>query len=684
MYYARPAVYLERTDATASETVVLRTDIAAFVGIARRGPLDMPVPVESFRQFQAHFGEFTGAGYLAYAVRGFFENGGRRCWVVRVANRDDIGGAQAAAATLADVAGRPALQVEASSPGTWGNALTLEWMLESGATAISRPAETTARYAVVGSTGGFERGTLVRIEQPGRPTVYRIISAVDGERRRLYWIHPEPAGGLPSDRALTEMDLTQPLRLSRVAYGVTVRESGRVRAVYRNLHLVSGHERFIGRVLAAPDDRPYWLRQGEWERPPWLRPGEWERPADLPRPAEPIRVRSLVEDGSAIPRPLAFTPGTAITLTRGSDGLALLGEYDFVGEPVASGDSDFARRRKTRGLQALVGAEEIALVAMPDILIHPDPDPVYQPQPQPPENPCLPCPPPAPIRTVHQPVPPGELPPAFDHAAIARLQAALLAHCETQGDRFAVLSLPYGLATDAGRSREELLLWRQQFETRYGALYLPWMEVVEPRGTASTRRIPACGHVTGAIAGTDLAAGVHRAPGNLPLFGVTDLGRVFDDTDHGELNLAGLNVVRGEFGRPPMLAGARTLSHDPDWRFINIVRLVLTLKKAIGIVVRDIVFEPNDATTRAAVTASLIALLQLFFERGAFRGATPEQSYFVRCDDVTTPAEARDSGQLIALVGIAPAAPCEFIVLRVGREHNTLSVTLFESGETRP
>lgn len=272
----------------------------------------------------------------------------------------------------------------------------------------------------------------------------------------------------------------------------------------------------------------------------------------------------------------------------------------------------------------------------------------------------------------------------LDNAAIARLQAALLDHCEAQGDRFAVLSVPYELATDAARAREELSLWRDQFETRYGALYVPWLEVVEPRGTAPTRLIPACGHVTGAIARTDLASGVHQAPGNLPLFGVADLGRAFDDADHGELNRAGINLVRGEFGRPQTLAGARTLSHDPDWRFINIVRLVLTVKKAINVIMQDIVFEPNNTVTRTAVAASLIALLQLFFERGAFRGTTPEQGYFVRCDDVTTPPEARNSGQLIALVGIAPAAPCEFIVLRIGREHNTLSVALFEPEEIRP
>ena len=84
------------------------------------------MPVESFRQFAAHFGEFTGAGYLAYAVRGFFENGGHRCWVVRVANLDAAGGARVALTMLNDTAGRPALRIAASSPGTWGNALSLE------------------------------------------------------------------------------------------------------------------------------------------------------------------------------------------------------------------------------------------------------------------------------------------------------------------------------------------------------------------------------------------------------------------------------------------------------------------------------------------------------------------------------------------------------------------------------
>ena len=673
MRYSRPAIYLERPDASSPDQLSLRSDIAGFVGIARRGPLDTPIPVESFRQYLSHFGDFDGAGYLPYAVGGFFENGGKRCWVARVASRDEVGGAAPAALVVPELSGSPALRIEASSPGTWGNALSLEWMQESGARVVSHPAESTERHAGVASTAGFSCLDLVRIEQPGSPPFHRVVAAVDAERRRLYWLHPEPGSGLPTDRALTGLDPGRPLLIERLAYRLTVREGGRVAAVYRDLQLTPGHPRWIGDVLAAQDLRPDWL------------PGPLvARSSGLPRPPEPVVVKSLLASPGTIPEPLAFAVGVPLALSGGTDGLDLLSETDFIGEPATPGDSDVVRRRKTRGLESLAGCEEIALLAMPDIHLLPAPDPQYEPLPAPVVNPCRSCPPPPPARTVHQPLPAGELPAGFSADSIARLQAALLDHCERLGDRFAVLSVPLSLAADPARSREELFAWRDQFETRHGALYLPWLEVVDPRDTARTRRIPGCGHITGAIARTDLTAGVHRAPGNLPLAGVSDLSRAFDDDAHGDLNLAGLNVLRGEFGRLPLLAGARTLSHDPDWRFINVARLVLVLKKAIDLTLRWIVFEPNNHDTRAAVTASLTSLLQGFFVRGAFRGATSEESYFVRCDDATTPPQEREAGRLIALVGIAPAMPCEFIVLRVGREHNTLSVALFEPEGLHP
>lgn len=677
MKYSRPAVYVERADALGPPPVVLRTDIAAFVGIARRGPLDTPVPVESFRQFAAHFGEFTGAGYLAYAVRGFFENGGRRCWIVRVANNDAAGGAHAASVAVFDTAGRVLFRVYASSPGTWGNALKLDVGTESGATAIGLAGEGTPRYARVNAVAQFERGALVRIEQIGAPALFRVVSAVDPKTRRIYWVHPSRAKALPTDRAVTGLNLAEPVRITGIAYSVTVREAGIVRAVYRDLHLAHSHPRYAPRVLKPPSYTPHWLRD-ETD----------EEVSDLPRPAEPIVIGAPEEeygdalaDEWAIPEPIDVTPGTALALSGGTDGLTTLAPFDFIGEAVVPGDSDFVKRRKERGLQRLTAIDEVALVAMPDVLIRPEPDPVYEPVPPPDVNPCVWCPPPPPQREVHQPLPSGELPPAFSEEDMARMQAALLEHCESMGDRFAVLTPPLRLASDLTVSREEIIAWRARFDTRYGALYLPWLDVIEPRRTAATRRIPACGHVTGAIARTDVTWGVHRAPGNVSLDGVTNVSRQTDDTEHGECNVAGLNVIRGEFGRPPVIGGGRTLSADYYWRFINITRLVLLVKKAIEVLVRWAVFEPNDQPTRATIAATITALLMLLHERGAFKGATPEESFFVRCDEVTTSREERDAGRLIALVGIAPAAPCEFIVLRVGKQRNTLAVTLFEEVE---
>src|SRR6476469_3265107 len=102
--FRTPGAYYERVDAGSPQVAPLRTDIAGCAGIAERGPLDLPVPVQSWRQFVSWFGDVTPVGYLAYAVRGFFENGGARCWVVRVASRDPVGGAEPASVTLRSAA----------------------------------------------------------------------------------------------------------------------------------------------------------------------------------------------------------------------------------------------------------------------------------------------------------------------------------------------------------------------------------------------------------------------------------------------------------------------------------------------------------------------------------------------------------------------------------------------------
>src|SRR5215470_8996503 len=124
--YDTPGVYYRRADVSAPVVSAIRTDVAGFVGIASRGLVDVAMPIESWRQFQAHYGGFTGSGFLAYAVRGFFENGGRRCWIVRVASNDPAGGASSAALeVLGATTAKPVWNVAASSPGIWGNSVTV-------------------------------------------------------------------------------------------------------------------------------------------------------------------------------------------------------------------------------------------------------------------------------------------------------------------------------------------------------------------------------------------------------------------------------------------------------------------------------------------------------------------------------------------------------------------------------
>jgi hypothetical protein len=261
--YQTPGVYYERVDASAPAIAAIRTDVAGFVGIAVRGPLHTAVPVQSWRQFQAYFGDFTGAGYLAYAVRAFFENGGQRCLVVRVAS--DVA---AAAETI--LQGPPPSKnqplppqhdiwrITAFSPGVWGNDLDITVKETHRAQTLTAPNNSTPAYSAVASITGFTRGTHVRLSQDGAAPVpiWKVVSDVDaGEKnrtgeKRLIWLHEKPEARPPYDTVLTGFDVNRPILIESVEYTLLVRELGRLIRVYEGLSLIPDHERYGPRVLA--------------------------------------------------------------------------------------------------------------------------------------------------------------------------------------------------------------------------------------------------------------------------------------------------------------------------------------------------------------------------------------------------------------------------------------------------
>lgn len=662
--YLTPGVYYQRVDASPPAITAIRTDIAGFVGIAVRGLVDTAIPVESFRQFQAQFGTFTGVGFLAYTVRAFFENGGRRCWIVRVASGDPVGGAWPSSAIVKSVkpSERNVWRIRASSPGVWGDNLTVTVQETHRAQTITIPGPVQAGFSVVDSTNGFERGALVRLSQPGAPSILKVVSDVDGRNQALIWLNEKPTRRLVYDSPISGFDLNRPVLIETIEYTLLVAELGVPVALYENLSLIPENKNYAPVVLA-----------------PLTIPTDNDPSQTLPPIPHPIVVEDLRTDFAelALTRKLETldVPSAPLPLTLGRDGLSLLTTYDFIGEETDPLDSDDIKKAKTRGLRVLEAVDEIAMVAIPDIHIQPFLPPEIVPVTPCIPDPCLPSaiPPAAAPASVES----TELPPVFSDAAIGQVEAALIEHCENLADRIAILDPPLSASRNDQLGLGAVIAWRSRFDSKYAALYYPWSRVVDPlqSATSITRDIPPSGHVAGQYAASDFAVGVHKAPANAALTWIQDVTVPLNSTQHGVLNSGGINALRALPGRGLRIMGARTVSSDPDWIFVNIRRLIMMIEKAIYKSTQWAVFEPNNSITQAALRLSLTSFLISLWQKGALAGATASEAFFVKCDASNNPPDQTDIGMLLAQVGVSPSYPFEFVVLRVGRVGNQFEVT---------
>lgn len=651
LHPATPGAYVQPIDADRGEILSLRTDIAGFVGIAERGPIGVAVAIETMRQFEAIFGGYIGGGYLAYAVRAFFENGGRRCRVVRVAAPE----AAAARCTIDQVGGGVGLSIEASSPGAWGNALSVSLRAAWRAETLSKPGTDMAAATPVLNTDGFAPGCLVRASQSGL-SVFRILAEIDPVQRRLHWLHPEPERRRPYERVLTGFDFDQPIRFERLDYDIAVRQRGELLAVYAALSLSPQAQRFAPTMLRLPD-------YGTTDQLPW--------------PPAPIVVTLPERAADWIPQPLDIVDGAVRRLAGGLDGLATLSPEDFIGESASTTDSPEMRAVKQRGLAALAIADDVAILAVPDIVIQPIRPPLVDPVVPPPADPCDPCvrfEPPAPLVPRADP----ELPPVFDENAVYRVQSAMIAQCEALRDRFALIDPPYRTANIDRLGIGPVSAWRSRFDSAFAALYFPWVAVADPLGVAPVRLVPPSGHVAGQFAATDLSIGVHKAAANQSLTWVQDASVAINATVHGMLNNLGINVLRAREGRLLRILGARTMSSDPVFSFVPVRRLLSMVREALDVGTQWAVFEPNNAATRLAVTQAVTEFLTQLWLHGALAGDQPDAAFRVRCDEDNNPADRRANGEFHVDLAIAPSVPFEFIILRMGRRGQ--SFELVEDG----
>ncbi|MDO3675952.1 phage tail sheath family protein [Paenibacillus ehimensis] len=292
-----------------------------------------------------------------------------------------------------------------------------------------------------------------------------------------------------------------------------------------------------------------------------------------------------------------------IELSGGSDGSAdALSAGDFMGQDLGPG--------KRTGIQAFIDNDEVSLMAVPGVT---DPN----------------------------------------------VQLALVAHCENLGSRFAILDIPRDKTKIA-----DVMTHRDIFDTQYAAMYHPWLQVFDPLDKRNIY-IPPSGSVAGIYARSDNTRGVHKAPANEVVRGCVGLDCQYNKGEQDILNPRGVNLIRSFTGQGIRVWGARTLSSNGLWKYVNVRRLFIFVEGSIKNGTNWVVFEPNDEKLWARVHRTIDAFLTRVWKDGALAGTSPGEAFYIQIGRNTMTQDDIDNGRLICVIGIAPVKPAEFVIFRI-------------------
>lgn len=323
--------------------------------------------------------------------------------------------------------------------------------------------------------------------------------------------------------------------------------------------------------------------------------------------------------------PVSLTPGDEIDLADGSDGSAVIaGDFEGDSDPIPLAPGVLPSEEllgRGHGLVGLAQIDEIALLIAPDEV----------------------------------------------RDGFANITTEVIKQCETDlKDRFAIVSAPLG--------QSNINALRPPQDTSYAGFYYPWIRIFDPVAN-HTRLIPPSGHIAGIFARTDVERGVHKAPANEVVNGAVGMEFPVTKKMQDILNPRHVNCIRDfrSDGRGIRLWGARTMSSDPEWKYVNVRRLFLFVEESIDEGTQWVVFEPNDDATWAKVRRNLTNFLISVWRSGALMGLTQEEAFFVKCDRTTMTQDDIDNGRLICYIGIAPVKPAEFVIFRISQK--TLEAT---------
>ena len=655
----------------------VRMDVCAFVGVAPRGPVRVPkepeawchdralvglnvpvrrsiaVPVESWDDYKRLYGAFEGPGRLPYAVASFFEQGGRKAYIVRIVHDYETdappsgssGGAvehlnrQAVARgelkeVLVDGIENHHPQLTARNEGSWGNAIkaSLGFSVEP----VEFDLETTTRHEIVIPVDqSVPAGSLLRIhlDVGGVPRIEFRFATKAGRTGAtsstdIYSI-------LTLDAELPAL----PIQIEVIKGDLVLTDGGATTERFTGLGLSSIHSRWMATVLYNESQLVYpdeaWIDAE-------LRPGDGVDP-----PIDPI-------------------PGLAssIPFQGGEDRYTDIEPADFFDDGWVLGDPE-----PGNGVHALTHLPDLATVVVPDLYV-PESLPGQQPVHDIPSlagpdfRPCVEVKegPGATVDKTHgldglllDPSVPEDL------ETIVTLQQKLV-YLADQLQRFVVL-----LDVPPGLEKKRVLRWRARFRSSYAAAYHPWLMIASSEDLRDNLiLINPSAAAAGIIARQEIAFGISHGPANVIVAGAVKVERRIPPALHDELHPQGINVFLQERDGVRLTA-ARTLSRDSDYRQLSVRRLIIMLRRALEQQMTWLVFEPNGPLLWSDVRHLIGNYLRRLYNGGAFKGDTEEEAFFVRCDETLNSQRVIDAGQLIAEIGVAPAEPLEFLVVRITR-----------------
>jgi len=716
--YLAPGVYLEEVSFRHKSIEGVGTSVAAVVGPTRTGPLrGVPEVMTSFADFVRTYGglddlQLGGTAVLnhtAIAAKAFFDNGGKQLFVARVVNGvNDTGpdgsGSSAAFGGRADGGG--VVTFRSRFPGKAGDyTLELRWRDSENLLKSEKPKVTAA---AAGKTYFLEaKGVALAAKVTGAiaddkfPVDLKAVVELDGANLRIKEArativsvtdpaHPAAVGAnqitvvdpaqLPADATLTRVYAKQPTA-GKLAAGVaaevmlteetdlsaftkgdhwgdltvlrgTLDAAGQVFTVKAGLNAgVAGDLTLpLSALAAAPGSASAVIvlrnfdvdvREGGADGEAIYSYGNVSTAPDAERslakildPAPAKRSDALVSPVGCTLKagatgeqilaalyslfdPAALTPPAGslaeprylIALTGGSDG-GVPDSSDYGGETDET--------KGSTGFAALEDVEDVSIVMAPAAAAH-----------------------------------------AGTHQAVV---AEMEKHCRRMRYRVGVVDARESMTLSEVRD------FRSNFSSSQMALYYPWVVIADPTAQKPTVTVPPAGFVAGVYANTDVTRGVHKPPANEAVLGVLRMAQEVNRFQQELLNPNGVNCLRSFPGRGHRVWGARTLSDDPEWKYVNVRRYFNYLERSIEKSTQWAVFEPNGEALWANVRGAVEDFLFNEWKNGRLLGGSPKEAYFVRCDRSTMTQNEIDNGIMVCVVGVAALKPAEFVVFRIGQK----------------